>query len=163
MHSEKGWTYSIPAYKDSSVLSEISSSIVSPMDYYAYRNQLRDPKWDITADPSTYKIDQDILSFGRLLSDQYWVDQWVKLEEQRLLWVKNNQSKLKQEIYSGLVDAVRANEARDAGSYIVLPSSHIGSPRHMAMNFQDAMAIVRKHKNLIFLSLLLAIPIGLKS
>ena len=114
------------------------------MDYYSYRLQLRDPRW--TADPRSHKIDQDVLSFGRLLCDQYWVDQWVKTEEQRLQFIANNQSTFKQEIYKGLADAVRANEHRDAGTYVVLPSSHIVSPRHMQMNFQDAMAIVRKHK-----------------
>ena len=81
MHSEKGWTYTIPVYKDNSAHSAIATSIVSPMDYYSYRNQLRDPKWDSNASSSTYSINQDILSFGRLLADQYWVDQWVKLEK----------------------------------------------------------------------------------
>ena len=56
-----------------------------------------------------------------------------------------NQAKLKQEVYQGLQDAVRANEARDAGSFVILPSSYIGITRHIAMNFQDAMAIVTKH------------------
>ncbi len=49
-------------------------------------------------------------------------------------------------LYQGLADAVRANEARDAGSFVILSSSYIGSPKHMAMNYQDAMAIVRKKK-----------------
>ena len=146
MRSDKGWTYDILKFRDSSPDSLLSaSSKVSTLDYYAYRNQLRDPRWE-NGNIHTYKINQDVLSFGVLLSDQYWVDQWVKVEEQRLKWVYHNQKKLKQEVYSGLVDAVRANETRDAGSYVVLPSSHIGSPRHMAMNYQDAMAIVRKKK-----------------
>ena len=87
-----------------------------------------------------------MLSFGRLLCDQYWVDQWVKTEEQRLRFIATNQATFKQEIYKGLADAVRGNEHRDAGTYVILPSSHIGSSRHMHMNFQDAMAIVRKYK-----------------
>ena len=136
MRAERGWTYTIPAYKNETQNSELSTKIVTPLDYYSYRNQIR----DIPGQP----INQDVLSYGRLLSDQYWVDQWLKLEEQRLIYINNNQAKLKQEVYQGLQDAVRANEARDAGSYVILPSSHIGSPRHMAMNFQDAMSIVTK-------------------
>jgi len=143
MEAERGWNYDLKTYKDSSADSLLSTKNLSTMDFYTYRNQLRDPKWD-KDEPSTWNINQDVLSFGGLLSDQYWVDQWVKIEEQRLKFITHNQQKLKQEIYSGLADAVRANEARDAGSYVVLPSSHIGSPRHMSMNFQDAMAIVRK-------------------
>ena len=138
MRAEKGWTYTIPKFKYSTPNDErTDNKTVTPLDYYSYRNQIRDLK-------GSEVITQDILSYGRLLSDQYWVDQWVKLEEQRLMFIRHNQNNLKQEIYQGLQDAVRANETRDAGSYVVLPSSHSGSPRHMAMNFQDAMAIVTK-------------------
>jgi hypothetical protein len=73
MHAEKGWTYDIKKFKDSSDDSLLSTSIITPMDFYSYRNQLRDPKW-LEEDRATWTIDQDVLSFGGLLSDQYWVD-----------------------------------------------------------------------------------------
>lgn len=34
----------------------------------------------------------------------------------------------------------------DQSSYVFLPAAHIGSPRHLAMLFQDAMAKVRRYK-----------------
>ena len=139
MAADRGWTYTLPLYNNAR-----KNKFLSPSDFYCYRLQLRDPKW--TVDINTHRINQDILSFGRLLSDQYWVDQYVKIEEQRLKFIANNQKKLKQELYSGLADAVQANEQRDAGTYVVLPSSHTGSPRYQSMKFQDAMAIVRKYK-----------------
>ena len=76
MRAERGWTYTIPAYKDETPISELSTKTVTPLDYYSYRNQIRDKPGE--------PINQDVLSYGRLLSDQYWVDQWLKLEEQRL-------------------------------------------------------------------------------
>lgn len=62
-----------------------------------------------------------------------WCENYVKIEEQRLAFLRINQNKLKAELYSGLVDAVAANKSRLAGSYIVLPSSFMGSPRHCHM------------------------------
>ena len=115
MHSDKGWTYSIPTLTEHGELHP--SKFVTPMDYYSYRLQLRDPRW--TIDSRSHKMEQDVLSFGRLLCDQYWVDQWVKTEEQCLRFISNNQATFKQEIYKGLADAVRANEHRDAGTYVV--------------------------------------------
>jgi hypothetical protein len=46
-------------------------------------------------------------------------------------------------MYSGLVDAVAADETREAGRFVVLPSSHQNSPRNMQQNFQDGIAVVR--------------------
>lgn len=78
-------------------------------------------------------------------------------------WVKFNQKKIKSELYSGLVDAVAANNARAAGTFTVLPSSVLGSPRYMQAKYQDAMAMVRKLKNLTTLLHLRVIQTGKKS
>jgi len=74
---------------------------------------------------------------------QYWCDQWIKIEEERLNFIRYNQNQFKVELYSGLVDAVMANETREAGKFVVLPSSFQNSPRNMQQHFQDGMAVVR--------------------
>ena len=74
---------------------------------------------------------------------QYWIDQAIKMEEDRLNWIRKHQHTLKAEVYKNLAEAVRENEGRQAGKYFVLPSSFVGSPRHNMQNYQDAMAIVR--------------------
>ena len=126
---DKGWTYDIPRSR--------GGGYVTPMEYYSYRAQVRD-------DISTNEIEHDALLFGGLLAQQYWCDQWIKVENQRLKWIKFNQKQLKCELYQGLADAVRANDTKSVGSYTVLPSSHIGSKRHQYQSYQDAMALARE-------------------
>ncbi len=88
----------------------------------------------------------------------------------RLNWARNNQTKLRAEMYQGVVDAVDAGDtAQQIGRRIVLPSSFIGGcdavpltgivlllsrpqsvpcvaggARQMQQQYQDSMAVVRK-------------------
>ena len=86
---------------------------------------------------------------GRLLQ-QFIVDAYSSIEESRLLWLRNNQKKLRAEVYQGLADMVNASDGREQrnlgaiGRRIVLPSSFTGGPRFMHQLYQDSMAIVRK-------------------
>ena len=59
--------------------------------------------------------------------------------------MNRNQSSIKSALYQGFVDAVAAGDGTRAGRRILLPSSFQGSPRHLHMLYQDAMAIVRKY------------------
>ena len=140
MYGDKGWTWDIPKYQ----LNEQGQFVVKPnshvtaVDYYAYRMHTRDPK-------GANDIVQDTLTFGGLLKQQYDCDNYVKIEQQRLHFQKTHQKQLKAEFYSGLQDAVAANEHRDAGKYVILSSSFVGSPRHNHQCYQDAMAAVRRY------------------
>ncbi|KAM3685737.1 hypothetical protein ACB098_11G143300 [Castanea mollissima] len=79
------------------------------------------------------------------LFQQFVVDAYTCIEEIRLMWVKENQDKLRIELYKGLKDAVMRGDTTPAssGKRFVLPSSFTGSPRYMIENYQDAMAICR--------------------
>lgn len=106
---------------------------MTQMQYYGYRLSIRDGF-------------NQFLSAGKL-TQQYIVDAYVKTEANRLNWVKTNQSQLRVEKYSGLMDHLHSDAAAAGmapGVPVVLPSSFQGSPRNMAQNYQDAMAIVRK-------------------
>jgi hypothetical protein len=61
------------------------------------------------------------------------------------MWIRNNQSTLKTELYSGLRDAFMRGDTIIAsiGKRIMLPSSFIGSPKYMIENSQDAMMFCR--------------------
>ncbi|KAF8758703.1 Helitron helicase-like domain at N-terminus [Rhizoctonia solani] len=75
----------------------------------------------------------------------YLVDVWAIADQSRLLWLRNNQSSLRVELYSGLCDALLSDNltrGEQVGRYI-LPSSYYGGPRQMAESYQDAMAISR--------------------
>ena len=41
---------------------------------------------------------------------QYWVDQWMKIEEMRLDFIRLNQQKLKADTYEGIADAIANGE-----------------------------------------------------
>jgi hypothetical protein len=85
--------------------------------------------------------------YGKHLYQEWDVDQYIKVESQRLFYIRNNQGPLRVAIYGGVVDAVTNNDANidNLGRLIVLPSSFIGGHRQMAQLYQDSMAIVRQY------------------
>jgi hypothetical protein len=76
---------------------------------------------------------------------QYWVIVYMCLEQNRLNWIRQNQGKLRSDLYSGLQDAPDRGDtnAEHVEKRIYLPSSHTGSLRYMVQNLQDAMAVCR--------------------
>nr|CAD1817858.1 unnamed protein product [Ananas comosus var. bracteatus] len=130
-YGENGFRVGIE-YRDDNRCRHIKRSFVTMQEYYAFRIQERE------AEGNT------LLLGGRLLQ-QYIVDAFTCIEEERLRWVRLNQLQLRCEVYEGLKDAVVRGETTPSsiGKRIVLPSSFTGSPRYMIQNFQDAMAICR--------------------
>ena len=65
------------------------------------------------------------------------------MEQERLNYLRLNQSTLRAEMYQGTIDAINAGDvSNNIGRRIVLPSSFTGGPRQMYQLYQDAMAIV---------------------
>jgi hypothetical protein len=143
---EDGWYPSIPLHNNLSVYQEVDeifsdedeenkSKYVSAMNYFAYRLQIRSPREPII-----------LHRFGRLFQ-QWIVDMYAIVEQMRLNYLKFNQKKLRADLYSGLVDAMFAEDGivniANLGQRIILPSSFTGGPRQMIKLYQDGMAIVR--------------------
>ncbi|KAL6509985.1 hypothetical protein OROHE_020602 [Orobanche hederae] len=86
---------------------------------------------------------------GGCLFQQYLVDAYTAIEEQRLKWTRNNQETLRVDLYHNMCDAVTRGDTSAAGlgKRIVLPRSFTGSPRYMMQNYQDAMALCRAYGN----------------
>ncbi|KAL6140312.1 hypothetical protein ACLB2K_058612 [Fragaria x ananassa] len=103
-------------------------------DYYAYMLQMRQGQ-------------ENPLHRGGRLLQQYVVDNYVKIESQKLRWFRNNQDKFRTDVRQGLEDSLHAgeNNAGNVGRRTILPSSFIGSPRDMYQRYQDAMALVQKY------------------
>jgi len=104
------------------------------MQYYGYRCSVRN--------------EFNLFLSGGKLTQQYFVDTYVKTEANRLNFVRQNQSQLGAEKYYGLMDHLQTeavNQGLLPGTVIILPFSFQGSPQNMAQNYQDAMAIVRKY------------------
>lgn len=107
------------------------------MDIYSYRLMIRT------------NTDNHILKC-RHLYHQFVVDMYAKIESERLRYIRHNQTKLRAEEYIHLRDAMNGNvdgnlDVDDIGNKCILPSSYIGSPRHMQEYIQDAMTYVRVH------------------
>ncbi|RCN31185.1 hypothetical protein ANCCAN_23039 [Ancylostoma caninum] len=82
---------------------------------------------------------------GKLMQ-QFVVDSWVKIEQNRLKFIRQNQAQLRVDTYRGLQDFMLADES-DGGppGRIILPASYTGSPRDMIAKYQDAMSIVARY------------------
>lgn len=103
------------------------------MNYYSYRLMVRENE------------DNHILKCRRLFH-QYAVDMYVKVETERLTFIRLNQKKLRSEEYIHLRDAINADgNAQNVGRMTILPATYVGSPRHMHEYAQDAMSYVRHY------------------
>ena len=116
-------------------IDEITSDtndFVTIREYYAFKLQ----EWDGEG--------HTLISGGQLFQ-QFDVDAYTCIEAIRVMWVKNNQEKLRIELYNGLKDAVMRGDTTPAsvGKRLILPLSFTGSPSYMIENYQDAMAICR--------------------
>ena len=93
----------------------------TPLQYYKYRLMVRSDSFN------------PVHRMGRLFQ-QYIVDMYAKIEEQRLWFIRNNQNKLRTELYQGLADAVQSSDGEidgtRIGKKIILPSSFTGSARY---------------------------------
>ena len=107
---------------------------VTPMKFYAYRLMVR------------RQPDFNTLLRCRRAMQQYVVDMYVKIETDRLNFVRYHQKELRAETYSNFADALLTDNAdpRDVGQKVVLPSYFSGGPRYMHQRTQDAMSYVRK-------------------
>ncbi|KAF7140800.1 hypothetical protein RHSIM_Rhsim06G0055700 [Rhododendron simsii] len=105
---------------------------VSMREFYAFRIQFRDSEG------------KTLLQGGRLFQ-QFVVDCYVAIEQDRLNFVRCNQNILRSDFYSGLRDAAIAGDAdaAEVGTRFILPSSFTGGPRNMNQHYQDAMAVCR--------------------
>jgi len=64
----------------------------------------------------------------RELYQQFMLDMYVKIEGERLRYLRYNQLKLRAEEYIHLRDAIANNaDAAEIGNSVILPSSYVGS------------------------------------
>jgi len=71
---------------------------------------------------------------------------YVKIESERLTFIRLKQVKFHSEEYIRLRDAINANgNTRNVGRMTILPATYIGSPRRMHEYAQDAMSHVRHY------------------
>ena len=129
---EPGYRTNIPHTRPAEKGTQIGN--VSEKEFYMYRIAYRDQSRN------------HIHACGKLFQ-QYLVDSYVKIEQSRLNYLRNNQDKIRVQNYSGLMDhlaRVREEEDLLPGRIFVLPSTFTGSERNMRQHYQDAMSLVAK-------------------
>jgi len=91
---------------------------VTTREYTAYFMHDRNPPSNST------------FTYGKRLHQEWVVDQYSKVEGQRLRWVRLNQTTLRADQYKGMVDAMQQDGANSTnfGRMVVLPASFAGSP-----------------------------------
>ncbi|KAE8223141.1 hypothetical protein CF319_g3776 [Tilletia indica] len=78
------------------------------------------------------------------LLQEWIVDAWVVIEQNRASYLHFNQDLLRREVYSGLSDAlISGADLNSIGSRTILPSSFTNSPRFWQTRYHDAMSLVR--------------------
>ncbi|KAL1932430.1 hypothetical protein VTP01DRAFT_8108 [Rhizomucor pusillus] len=146
---EEGWH---PQLRQSNEEGETLARRITIRQYYAYMLQIRQGPY---------------LLFAQKLLHEYIVDNYAKVETQRLNYIRQNQSKVRADLRIGAMDAIYNTDgeadARRTGMRVILPSSFTGGLRYMHQQFQDAMAIVRAMANLISSSPSHATRLGLRS
>ncbi|XP_023771820.1 uncharacterized protein LOC111920477 [Lactuca sativa] len=146
-NGEPGWHYKIPRQgvsineivNDTEIIEEdleetdgrTGRKTVSMREYYCYKLQIRS--------------NLNLIMLGGRLFQQFVVDIYIKIETSRLEFCRKSQSKIRAELYQGVVDCI--NDGEDQPSMVrrrvVLPASFIGGPRDMRGRFLDAMALVQ--------------------
>ena len=112
---------------------------LTAMDFYSFHLMVRNSSFNA------------VHRSGRLYQE-YICDMYSKVEGARLKFLKENQDKLRVELYSGLQDTMAQvttgsdSEVSRVGQMIVLPASFTGSPRYMYRHYLDALAICREFK-----------------
>ncbi|KAJ0871427.1 putative helitron helicase-like domain-containing protein [Helianthus annuus] len=132
IHGESGWSRDLRLQGNG---SNRNNTLTRNMFYYY---QLHDRA-------NTYSL---LLRGGRLFQ-QYLVDAYVCIEQDRLNFHRYNQNALRSEYMQGIHDAVTRGdtEGKDIGKRIILPSTFTGGPRYMYKHYQDALAMCRVHGN----------------
>uniref|UniRef100_A0A803PFI8 ATP-dependent DNA helicase n=1 Tax=Cannabis sativa TaxID=3483 RepID=A0A803PFI8_CANSA len=90
-YGEDGYRLRIPFRGE--LENESDTKKLTMRQYYCFRLQQR------------LNEGHSLLQAGRLLQ-QYIVDCYMAIEEERFRWIRNNQKQLRSELYSGLMDAV---------------------------------------------------------
>ncbi|XP_010534679.1 PREDICTED: uncharacterized protein LOC104810180 [Tarenaya hassleriana] len=112
--------------------NKIKRSFVTIREFYAYQIQTR------------LSEGMTIVKGGRLFQ-QYVVDAYTAIEQERIRWMRNNQKTLRADLYNNVFDAVDKGDtnAKVLGRRVILPPTFTGGPRYMVENYHDAMAICR--------------------
>lgn len=112
-------------------LRKSSEHTISAREYYCYLLQTRE-----------HVFNQ--FFHGKRLFQQYILDMWAKIQQFELRWIRQNQKRIRADLYAGVVDAIQNDNLKNIGQKIILPSHHTSSPRWYHERYKDALQIAFK-------------------
>ncbi|KAJ3684336.1 hypothetical protein LUZ61_013500 [Rhynchospora tenuis] len=129
---EDGFTTNIEYNPEAESAQKLQRQHVTMAEFYCYRLHMR-----VDGSPIISKS-------GRLLQ-QISIDMFACVDQARLWYLHENQASLRSDTYANVRNAVVNDDmfGSGLGKRIILPSSHVGSPRYMYQNYQDAIAVCR--------------------
>lgn len=130
VYGEDGYHPHVPCVPDAPGANKTDRKFVTMSEYYAFRLHPR------TNEATT------IFEGGRLFQ-QLIVNWYGFVQQARLDFIEKNQSILCCEKLCNIRNAVLEGDmlGAEVGKRIVLPASHVGSPRYMHQNYHDAIAL----------------------
>jgi len=126
---ELGWTTNLP-------LNTERERFITPLMYYCYKIQIRRGE-------DGNRIPNHLHRGGRLFQ-QYVVDQYAKVEQNNLNFIRFNQNQLLQNLHAAEDALDNRDDDNHAGNDVYLPSSFARSRRAYKQRYHDSMALVRK-------------------
>jgi hypothetical protein len=115
-----------------------------------FRERKKDPirAYEWNKDPETLDLEGfSPIRLGGKLYQHYLVDAYVKIEQDKLDYIRFHQNELKVENYKALQDYVTTTAdklGKNVGRTIILPSSFKGGMRSSVQGYQDSMGLVRR-------------------
>ena len=68
----------------------------------------------------------------------------MRIEQQNLMYIRNNQQQLRAECYQGKVDTIGAKHSNHIGHQIIVPATAICLTIYTQQRFQDSMTLFYK-------------------
>ena len=132
VHGEDGYNFGLYQVNPSTRITNYNKKL-SALQFYSYQMQIRRNCFNY-------------LQRFRGLFSQFIVDMYAKIETERLIYIRTNQTRLRAEDYVHLRDAMQQDtNVENMGQLVILPSSFVGGPRYMHERTQDAFCYVRKY------------------
>ncbi|XP_035842064.1 uncharacterized protein LOC110923839 [Helianthus annuus] len=132
-YGDDGYRINIP-HRDFGPNTKKTRPNCTMREFFAYRIQDRDNKFSL------------ILNARRLFQ-QFLVDAYTMIENERLNYIRFQQTKLRCESFNSLKNVQEGGQSdlSHTGKPVILPSSFTGGSRYMMQNYLDAMALCRKY------------------
>lgn len=115
--------------QDGEELEGGNSSCVSARQFFRYHLFTRQ-------DPDTLTTRFNPLMHGEKLFQQICCDMYACVDDNILNWHRINQSTVRSDLYSGVMDALQSDRADQIGDPVILAASYVGGDRFIARCYQ---------------------------